>query len=441
MLYHRAEEDILNEDALGEVDPQQVEEGDLLACGKASHDPLRIRGGGEESNSESDEECTKEPPEKKNRPNESLYLDADVTDELLYSPPTTTRGVKRRSNSCDGRVEGGKETEVGSIFFHSTPVRPGAGGLGVSFKNDMDLIQDKIVDLLKKKTKKSQQVDKRWTRCPAKMTESPKQDLEEVNEPHKETLDDAVRGASGGVKHDDASVRVDNVSVHTLGFFDHIRVDEDSPKMLGDEGDDEVIGEMQTDGGEEDRAGKKTDDAEIEALVGETLEEMQERQDGPKERQTQGDENHSGSFVEMDNDVNVEEEQHIDENEEEEKRDPFEFDDSFNDPPYVPPKRRAPLPSSATKRPRLICPRKQPANSGSTSPEHVKTRTEPVDEEQKRQKIDPKVLEFLVHRFAKAKHKNLATEVLTLSFFNEMVRVYGALPGGARLAPYTSGNK
>ena len=440
VLYHRAEEDIMNEDALGEVDTQHVEEGDLFACGKVSHDPLRIRGGGEEGNSESDGESTKEPPEKKSCPNKSLFLDADVTDELLYSPPTTkTRGVKRRSNSCDGRVEGGKETETGSIFFHSTPVRPGAGGLGVSFKDDMDLIQDKIVDLLKRKTKKTQQVDKRWTRYPAKLRQPPKQDLEEESEPHKQTLEDGAEGNTGGVRHDDVSGRGDNVSVHTVGFFDDIREDEDPLKDLRDEGHDEDIREMETDGGEEDTAGKVTENAERETLVGETIEEMQERHDGPKERQTQGDENYSGRFVEADDNVNVEEEQQIDENDEEEKRDPFEFDDSFNDPPYVPPKRRAPLPSSATKRPRLTYPRKQPASSGSTSPEHVKTRTEPVDVEQKRQKIDPKVLEFLVHRFAKAKRKDLATEVLPLSFFNELVRAYGAVPGGGRLAPYTSG--
>ena len=38
--------------------------------------------------------------------------------------------------------------ELGSIFFHSTPVRPGAGGLGVTFKDDMDLRNCKITDLL-----------------------------------------------------------------------------------------------------------------------------------------------------------------------------------------------------------------------------------------------------------------------------------------------------
>ena len=442
---------------IGTVD--EVSGMDLFGVGTVSQSPLRLKGGGVQSDSDED------------RTNESLFIEKDVTDELLFSPTSTkTQGVKRRSDSCEGRIEGVKEEETGSIFFHSTPVRAGAGGFSVSFKDDMDLIHANIVDLVKKKTKRRQELDKRWTRCPAKKRQPPKQSVEEARE---QPLEDGVKVDGGSIKHDGVSGRGDDVSLHTdvrvVGFHD-IREEDDSSKNLGygedeediqrekidgkdfgdvktdpgrsendqkKEDDDENIGEMETDGGEEDRAGKKIDYVEREALDGETLEEMQERQDDPKEGQTQGDENHSGSFVEMNDDVNVEEEQHINENEEEkEKHDPFDFDDSLEDPLYVLPKRTAPLPSSATKRPRLSRPRKQPASSeAGTTPEHVK----PDDVGQKRQKIDTKVLEFLVHRFAKAKRKNLATEVLSLSFFNELVRAYGAVPGGARLAPYTSG--
>ena len=137
----------------------------------------------------------------------------------------------------------------------------------------------------------------------------------------------------------------------------------------------------------------------------------------------------SGSIAEMNGVENVNEEGGLNVVE----HDPFEFvmDDSYNDPTYQQPKRRAPLPSSAKKRPLT--------SSTGILPEMVKRRTDHVEKEQKRQKIDPRRLEFLVHRLAKAKRINLAMETLPLSFFNELVRLYGAVPGGAGLAPYTSG--
>ena len=412
-------------------------------------------------------------------------VDADVTDELLCSPTSReTRGVKRRSSSCDGRVEGSNETELGSIFFHSTPVRPGAG-LGVTFKGDMDLINEKIQDLEKKiqakKTKtakKKQEKDKRWTRGGAtkrqplkkakegnveKVKESDEQEkdkrwtkggatkrqplkkakegnVEKVKESDEQILEEGIKADSAGVKDDDVSGRGDNVSVNIDardGGLEDIMQEEDSPKGASireepgnsdndDDGDhhliiDEDIEERKTDGGEEDGAGNKIDSDDREKAAAEVLGEVQERQDGPKESQG------SSSLVDMDK---MEEYEH-------KKLDPFEFhDDSFEDPLYQPPKRRAPLPSSATKRPP---PRKHSASGGGNRKEHVKKGTGPADVGEKRQKIDPKVLEFLVHRFAKAKRKDLATEVLPLSFFNELVRAYGAVPGGGRLAPYTSG--
>ena len=346
--------------------------------------------------------------------------------------------------------------ELGSIFFHSTPVRPGAGGLGVTFKDDMDLRNCKITDLLiqdlkskdlkskdlkiqdlKSKRKKRQQVDKRWTQCQAKTRKPPKQNLEEVKEPNEQTLEDGVKGGCAGdvpASGDDVSVQTDA----TVEFFDDIKHKEDSPKDFGGVGGNT---RKETDNSENENK-KEEDDEDIEGKekhVGEkseceALEEIEQTQAGHNERHTDEDEDHSKSLVQMDI---LEQEQDIDDDgEKEEKSDPYDFDDSVDDPAYVPPKRRAPLPSSATKRPRLSCATKQPASSGGTPLKVVKTRTEHVE---KRPKIDPQVLEFLVHRLAKAKGKNLAREVLPLSFFNELVRSYGALPGGAGLAPYTSG--
>ena len=262
------------------------------------------------------------------------------------------------------------------------------------------------------------------------------------------------QGDEDKAKHDDVPLDGDDVSVHIDAKVEGDNDGVDDTRQEGEfsedfEGiganmrkyssenghkkkeDEEDIEQKETEG---DRAGEKMDNVQVEVQERESFDE--ERQAGYDERQTQGEENHSD---EMDNNVNEEEHINEDENEEEEKRDPFEFDDSFDDPLYVPPKRRAPLPSSAKKRPPPTCPRKQPESSKGTLPEQVNTRAESVDVVQKRPKIDPKVLEFFVHRFAKAKGKNLATDVLPLSFFNELVSVYGAVPGGAKLAPYTSG--
>ena len=88
------------EDSLREVEAHQVEGGeigtvdevggqDLFRVGTVSHNPLRMRGGGQEGNS--DEESTKEPPQKKSPTSESLFIDKDVTDELLNSPTSTNK--------------------------------------------------------------------------------------------------------------------------------------------------------------------------------------------------------------------------------------------------------------------------------------------------------------------------------------------------------------
>ena len=101
-----------------------------------------LRQGGQGESSSGDEEnksCTIE----------GFLLDADLSDEILHSPTMPAKPgvkVKRRTSSCEGRLEG-------CTFFHSTPLRPGAGqGLDVTFKDDMDLLQ--IIDLKMKKRPK-----------------------------------------------------------------------------------------------------------------------------------------------------------------------------------------------------------------------------------------------------------------------------------------------
>ena len=102
-----------------------------------------LRQGGQLESSSGDEEnksCTIE----------GFLLDADLSDEILHSPTMPAKPgvkVKRRSSSCEGRLEG-------CTFFHSTPLRPGAGqGLDVTFKDDTGLL--KIIDLKMKKRRKT----------------------------------------------------------------------------------------------------------------------------------------------------------------------------------------------------------------------------------------------------------------------------------------------
>ena len=70
--------------------------------------------------------------------------DANLSEELLHSPKLPAKqGVKRRSNSCDGRIQG-------CVFFHSTPLRPGHDLTNVTFKDDMELV-NKIIDIKRNK--------------------------------------------------------------------------------------------------------------------------------------------------------------------------------------------------------------------------------------------------------------------------------------------------
>ena len=77
-----------------------------------------------------------------------MFFEPDLTDELMHSPALPAKGgvkVKSRSSSCNGRLQG-------CTFFHSTPLRPGYG-LNVSFKDDMDLLNHKIIDIAEKVNK------------------------------------------------------------------------------------------------------------------------------------------------------------------------------------------------------------------------------------------------------------------------------------------------
>ena len=283
--------------------------------------PLRLRGGGKEDGDESDDE------------NEGKSFQS--------TPPEHQQGdrVKRRSSSCSGRIEGSCERVT------------------IEFKDDMELMIPKMIDMKRLKTQEKR-------------------------------------------KHRSRRIPCEEIVPYGI--------------LLKDLG-----GETKT-----------KDTEECKTLVSDNL--------GDSESQ---------DFVgaaEIDNveDLNVEGGHSTDRDEGQHCKDPFEFvsDDSFDDPPYKPPKKKAPLPPNISKRHR-------PLSSEQSKPSSCRDSLVTADVRQKsgggggpkQQKIDPKVLEFLVHRFAKAKQLDLAKQCLPLSFFNELVSVYGAVPGGGGLAPYTSG--
>ena len=178
---------------------EDVDQEELFAIGTKTSNPLRLRGGGA-GKEDGDDTSAEEAPDKEPFPKESRRLEkkrnsscigrmetkegrvkktsvlrqggqgesssgdeenksctvegfllgADLSDEILHSPTTPSKPgvkVKRRSSSCEGRLEG-------CTFFHSTPLRPGAGqGLDVTFKDDTGLL--KIIDLKMKKRRKT----------------------------------------------------------------------------------------------------------------------------------------------------------------------------------------------------------------------------------------------------------------------------------------------
>ena len=297
--------------------------------------PLRLRGGGKEDGDESDDEN-----EGNSFQGEAIWNESqkDITDETMQSTtPKQGDRVKRRSSSCSGRIEGSCERVT------------------IEFKDDMELMIPKMIDMKRLKTQEKR-------------------------------------------KHRSRRIPCEEIVPYGI--------------LLKDLG-----GETKT-----------KDTEECKTLVSDNL--------GDRESQ-----DFEGA-AEIDNveDLNVEGGHSTDRDEGQHCKDPFEFvsDDSFDDPPYKPPKRNAPLPPNISKRHRAL-------SSEQSKPSSCRDSLVTADVRQKsgagpkQQKIDPKVLEFLVHRFAKAKQLDLAKQCLPLSFFNELVSVYGAVPGGGGLAPYTSG--
>ena len=150
------------------------------------------------------------------------------------------------------------------------------------------------------------------------------------------------------------------------------------------------------------------------------------------------------------------------ENKEEEERGPkdvFDFygsDDSFDDKTFVPPsKKQAKLYSPSKTVLEINCPKEVSRERATTPPEIFKARRDPEVEERWRQGgghtpdkskdksmaygvFNKDQLSLLVHILAKSKNINLESEPLKPPFFKDLVRMYGDVPGGARLAPYTS---
>ena len=343
---------------------------------------LRLRGGAgeEQSSSGSEDESQDEPAPKKSRTAESLFFDPDLTADLINSPTLPAKEgvkVKRRSNSCDGRLQG-------CIFFHSTPIRPGPG-LDVAFKDDMDMLNNKIIDIVKKKRRQSMVAQK------GKYEE--------------------VKGGDGNV-----SVANGDEEVH----------DDVSNDRVGD-GDDKV------------------NQADVWVH---------------KEAKVQG-----GDSGVKDVDVNVNITNDNDDVCDDvcQSGDPYEFndlglDDSMGDPTFELPKEkrtktfdtvkmwnRIQKGQSSKKTPTGRDPKKTPPSEfrkkrDATDETHWRQLGGSTpDEKQKRPGLNLKILEFLVHKEAKARGIDLARSALKLSFFNDLVGLYGDVPGANRLAPWKSG--
>ena len=339
--------------------------------------PLRLRGGGKEDGDESDDEN-----EGNSFQGEAIWNESqkDITDETMQSTtPKQGDRVKRRSSSCSGRIEGSCERVT------------------IEFKDDMELMIPKMIDMKRLKTQEKRKHRSRRIPC------------EEIV-PYGILLKDLA-----GTYTKEKEVNYELV----------------------------VQADIETDAIDTSQDVPQRDDSNMDGNAGETKTKDKE------ECKTLGSDNlgdsESQDFVgaaEIDNveDLNVEGGHIADRDEGQHCKDPFEFvsDDSFDDPPYKPPKKKAPLPPNISKRHR-------PLSSEQSKPSSCRDSLVTADVRQKngagpkQQKIDPKVLEFLVHRFAKAKQLDLAKQCLPLSFFNELVSVYGAVPGGGGLAPYTSG--
>ena len=412
---------------------------------------LRLKGGaGKEDSSCSDEdEYGDEPPQKKICMLATTYLDADSSDELLRTPTLPAQQgvkVKRRSNSCDGRLQG-------NIFFHSTPLRPGPG-LHVTFKDDMHLI-DKMVDIKKKKNKnKGRQTmtipDERTDIISKKdscMTDyhqtvsgnkHVRPGQEKLDDDHDQGEDitvvgtnDGVRAGDDRVEHDDVSVQnepvvqVGDTSVSVSNAHDEIHEDE---VMDGDDkvrhSDEDVPKNVGGGGVKDGNVNVTSDDDKAHGdvrTVGES-----------------GDHFDPYDFNDGDD---------------------FGLDDSMEDPTFELPKEKRKRFDTveiwreigASKSSKKVAPLSTEVRK-KTPPSEFKKRRDAADEthwrqlggstpddkeKKKRPGLNLKLLEFLVHKEAKAKGIDLAITPLKPGFFDELVRLYGNVEGGNRLTPWT----
>ena len=402
---------------------------------------MRLRGGaGKEESSSSDEDGSRdEPPQKKTRLVESTFLDADLSDELLHSPTLPAKQgvkVKRRSNSCDGRLQG-------CTVFHSTPLRPGPG-LDVSFKDDMDLINNKIIDIVKKKKKRRQTKGVQHGED-AHLGEEELGDVRDHDEDITVVgINDGVGGGGDGVKHDDVSVHIEAV---VQGGDNSVQDRNVSVSNADEEVHDDVITDRVRDG--DDKV--KHDDV----LVYKDASVQGVDKDGnvsvTSDDGVACDDVRSG--CELGDDLDPYDFNDVDD---------FGFDDSMEDPTFeLPKEKRAKRfdtvrmwsriqKSQSSKQPSPVISQ----DSKRTPPAEFRKRRDAADEthwrqlggstpdekvKKKRPGLNLKVLEFLVHKEAKAKGIDLTRAALKLGFFNDLVRLYGDVEGANRLTPWKSG--
>ena len=377
---------------------------------KPKHDVLRLRGGaGSEDGFSGDEDKGREdPPQKSSCLDNSSFLGVDLSAELLFSPELPAKqGVKRRSSSCDGRLQG-------CVFFHSTLLQPGHDLVNVRYNDDMDL-NNKIIDIEKKRR---QTVVVRRGKTKDVSSSAATMSLESEN--YQEDMD-----VDEGIDYDEKITAAGRG--RKVGDGDDVSVDK------------EVVFEDSDGNIPEDNVANSNDvciDLSVhnDAGQGVPIDENEVHDDVKTGK--------SGDYIDPYDIDNLD-----------------DLDDSIGDPPFEPPKKKVkrfdtvkiwsriqasqsskkapPVTNQATRR---------------TPPAEFKKRRDEGDEEhwrqlggstpddkqtKKRPGLNLKVLEFLVHKEAKEKKIDLATTPLKAAFFDDLVSLYGDVEGANRLTPWT----
>ena len=436
------------------------------------HEVLRLKGGaGEEESSSGDEnESTDEPPRKKSRTVESTFFEADLSDELMRSPTLPAKPgvkVKRRSGSCDGRLQG-------CTFFHSTPLRPGPG-LNVTFKDDMDLIHSKIIDMKKKnKRRRTMGVQQRkYEEVKGGHDGTKRVDVSVHNNVVVQGGDGSVQGGNvkdtgahgGGVKDGNVDVSNANEKAHDDVTNDGVRVADEKVKHAGVSVHKDTKAHGGDGGVKDGHDGVKHVDVSVHNEVVVQGGDGSVQDDNVKDTGV-----HSGDGGVKDGNINAPSDDEACDVicEGDPYLDPYDFnddcglDDSMEDPTFELPKEKRTKTFDTVKMWSRIqkgqSSKKPPAvtdqYSKRTPPAEFRKRRDAADEahwrqlggstpderqKKKRPGLNLKVLEFLVHKEAKAKGIDLARVALKLAFFNDLVRLYGDVEGANRLTPWTSG--